>query len=191
MGQESGVEPTTRVAVTVTFLRMDERPRDPAPPLPADCILVLVPKPSVGFYRYLYQSVGQNYLWWLRRSEPDEAVQEVLESPYVGLYVLYRKFEPIGFFELDGRRGPFLNLSYFGLFPEAIGQRFGFAFLRAAVDKAWAVSPRAVTVNTCSGDHPRALPGYLRAGFKPVRTVQEIWDIPDRLGLPIPDRLRV
>jgi hypothetical protein len=42
-------------------------------------------------------------------------------------------------------------------------------------------------VNTCDADHPRALPGYLRAGFRPLRNVREHWPIPLRLGMRIPD----
>ena len=56
---------------------------------------------------------------------------------------------------------------------------------------AWAHKPRALTVNTCTADHPRALPNYLRAGFMPVRTAREIWDVPDHLGLQLPEHLRV
>jgi hypothetical protein len=48
-----------------------------------------------------------------------------------------------------------------------------------------------VTVNTCTADHPRALPNYLAAGFQVIRTVREIWDVPNRLGLVIPARLKV
>ena len=84
-----------------------------------------------------------------------------------------------------------MNIAYFGLLPHLVGQGLGRAFLRAAIDAAWALEPRAIRVNTCTADHPRALPAYLRAGFRPVRTVREVWDIPDRLGLPIPPTLRV
>ena len=84
-----------------------------------------------------------------------------------------------------------MNLSYFGLVPHAVGRGFGAWFLRAAVDEAFRGSGRGVTVNTCTADHPRALPTYLRTGFRPVRSVREIWDVPNRLGLVIPDRLRV
>ena len=38
-----------------------------------------------------------------------------------------------------------------------------------------------MTVNTCTADHPRALPTYLRAGFRPLRQVREIWQVPLRL----------
>ena len=46
-----------------------------------------------------------------------------------------------------------------------------------------------MTVNTCTADHARALPTYLRAGFRPLRQVREIWDVPTRLGLRIPAHL--
>jgi hypothetical protein len=49
---------------------------------------------------------------------------------------------------------------------------------------------RGMTLNTCTADHPRALPNYLAAGFREVRRVQETWDIPRRLGLQVPEHLR-
>ena len=75
--------------------------------------------------------------------------------------------------------------------PSATGLGLGTAFLRAAVDRAFAEGARALTVNTCTADHPRALPGYLRAGFRPLRAVREVWDVPNQLGLSIPEHLRV
>jgi GNAT superfamily N-acetyltransferase len=184
------MEPVARVAVTVTFMRMDRPPSAPALLLPADATLVRVTRPSVPFYRYLYDTVGGPYVWWLRRAASDASLAALLADPMVSIHVLYRGGEPIGFFELDGRNAPDTNLSYFGLLPHAIGRGLGDAFLRAAVDAAWMQARRGVTVNTCTADHARALPTYLRAGFRPVRTVREIWDIPLRLGLQIPDHLR-
>ena len=179
-----------RAAVTVTFLRMERAPTAVAPLLPADTSLVRVVRPSVPFYRYLYDTVGAPYLWWLRRALPDSALAGILDDPAVSIHVLYRGGEPAGFFELDGRGKPDVNLSYFGLMPQAVGGGFGRAFLRAAVDEAFAASGRGVTVNTCTADHPRALPTYLRTGFKPVRSVREVWDVPTRLGMTVPEHLR-
>jgi GNAT superfamily N-acetyltransferase len=170
---------------------MDRAPSTPAPRLPIDTELVRVAAPSVPFYRYLYDTVGGPHLWWLRRAMPDSALAGILEDKAVGIYVLYRGGEPAGFFELDGRARPDVNLSYFGLMPRAVGHRLGGAFLRAAVDEAFLGSGRGVTVNTCTADHPRALPTYLRTGFRPVRSVREIWDVPTRLGMTIPEHLRV
>ncbi len=185
------MQPTNRVAVTVTFLRMDQRPDDPPRRLPASCGLVTLAACTVPFYRYLYDTTGGPYLWWLRRSLSDAALEAILRDPAVSIAVLYRGGEPAGFFELDRRQGTIVNLSYFGLMPAATGLRLGTAFLRAAVDAAFSEGVQGVTVNTCTADHPRALPGYLHAGFRPVRTVREVWDVPARLGLSIPERLRV
>ena len=185
------MEPVARVGVTVTFLRMDRRPADPAPELPDGVGLVRLDACSVAFYRYLYNTVGADYVWWLRRTMPDRELADLLADPAVSIHVLYKGGEPAGFFELDSRPSSSVNLSYFGLMPQAVGTGAGSAFLRQAVDLAWAQDPRAVTVNTCSADHPRALPGYLRAGFRAVREVREIWNVPHRLAMRIPPHLLV
>ena len=185
------VQPTSRVVVTVTFLRMDERPADRPRPLPSTTTLVTLAACTVPFYRYLYDTVGGPYLWWLRRSLSDDAIEALLRDPGVTISVLYRGGEPAGFFELDLRQRQSVNLSYFGLMPAAIGAGLGTPLLRAAVEMAFEAGARAMTVNTCTADHPRALPGYLRAGFRPVRAVREVWDVPTRLGLSIPEHLRV
>lgn len=184
------MEPVSRAVVTVTFLRMDRPPTTPVPPLPPGSELVRVAHCTVPFYRYLYSTVGGPYLWWLRRAAADEQLAQLLGDPMVSIHVLYRGGEPAGFFELDARNTPDVNLAYFGLMPHAVGQGMGDAFLRAAVDAAWMQARRWVTVNTCTADHRRALPTYLRAGFRPMRTVKETWDIPLRLGLTVPEHLR-
>ena len=181
--------PRTRIAVDVTFMHMDRAPAEPATLLPDGVSLVRIAAPTVAFYRYLYATVGGPYCWWLRRVAPDREIASLLASPLIAIHVLYRGGEPGGFFELDRRLGD-VNLAYFGLMPHLVGQGVGTAFLRAAIDAAWAFAPVSLRVNTCTADHPRALPGYLRAGFQPIRTVREVWDIPDHLGLPIPNSLR-
>lgn len=185
-------EPVTRIAVDVTFLRMDAAPDEPAPALPKGAEVVRVPRPSVPFYRYLYDTVGRDWVWWLRRTVPDEEIAAMLARPEVSLHVLYEGGEPAGFYELERRgRDTGTNLSYFGLMPHALGRGIGRVLLRHAIDAAWAEEPRAITVNTCTADHPRALPNYVAAGFRVLRTVREIWPVPQRLGLRIPDRLRL
>ena len=156
------MEPVARVTVTVTFLRMDRPPPGPSPGLPIDYQVVQVQSPTVGFYRYLYNTVGADYVWWLRRTMPDRDLAMLLRDPAVSIHALYSGGEPAGFFELDGRGWPDINLSYFGLMPHAIGAGVGHPFLRSAVDAAWRQNPRGMTVNTCTADHPRALPTYLQ-----------------------------
>src|SRR5487761_503399 len=115
------MEPVVRVGVTVTFLRMDQPPTEPAPPLHPGSSVVRVIAPSVAFYRSLYNTVGADYVWWLRRTASDADLAALLGDRLVSIHVLYRNGEPAGFFELDGRPWPDINLSYFGLMPTVVG----------------------------------------------------------------------
>ncbi len=181
----------TRVGVTVTFLSMEQVPAVPPPAMVDGARIERVEVPAVAFYRYLYNTVGAEYVWWLRRTMADTELAALLRHPGISVHVLYVDGAPAGFFELDARAAPDVNLSYFGLLPHAVGMRIGGTFLRHAVAIAWAMRTRTLTVNTCTADHPRALPNYLRAGFHIKRAVAEVWDVPVALGLKIPERLKV
>lgn len=185
------MDDVTRVGVTVTFMRMDPAPTDPAPMLPRGVEVTRLRECSVAQYRRLYNTVGGPYVWWLRRMLPDADLAAMLCNPSVAIHVVSVDGEEAGFYELDTGHWPACNLSYFGLMPHAVGSGFGFAFLRHAVDTGFALGARVMTVNTCTADHPRALPAYQRAGFRIVRQVREVWDVPDHLGLVIPDNLRL
>ena len=180
-----------RVGVTVTFLRMSLAPGDMIGVLPDGARVERVTAPTVGYYRYLYNTVGADYVWWLRRTMPDVELGSLLRHPGVSIHVLMLGGEPAGFYELDRRHRPDINLNYFGLMPHVVGTGVGYRLLCHAVAEAWASLPRGMTVNTCTADHPRALPSYLRVGFVPFRRSDEVWDVPVSLGLKIPDRLRL
>ena len=185
------IEPSTQARVTVTFLTMPRAPVAPPAPLPANARFVRVDPISVTFYRYLYREVGGEYLWWMRRAESDARLASILENPLVSVFVLTLGEEPVGIAELDNRQLITVNIGYFGLMKHTIGRGLGVPFLQATLEQAWSRRPRAVTVNTCTADHPRAMPAYLKAGFEKIRSVDEVWDIPDRLGLHVPDHLRL
>ena len=178
------------VAVEVTFLRMDRPPEGPVPAFPRGAGVAVAERCTVGFYRYLYDGVGRHHVWWLRRTLADEQLAGILSDPTNSVHVLMQHGEPAGFYELDRRNRPVVNLSYFGLLPHALGRGMGRALLRHAAETAWTGGTCALTVNTCTADHPRALPNYVAAGFRPVRSVREVWQVPVRLGLPIPERLK-
>ena len=186
------MEPVVRIAVMVTFLRMDQPPAAAAPALPPGMNVHPEPYCSAATYRYLYNTVGAPYVWWLRRTMSDQQLAGHLRNPAVSIHILHDASGQVaGFYELDATPWPSVNLSYFGLMPHAVGCGMGLAFLRHAVDAVWHRGARAMTVNTCTADHPRALPTYLRAGFRPVRELREQWNVPVSLGLEIPDRLRL
>ena len=183
-------EATMRADVTVTFLRMERPPSGPARAFPKGVDVHTLPSCSVKQYRRLYNTVGGPYLWWLRRIMPDKELSALLARSAVSIHVVSVDGVEAGFYELDASYWPAVNLSYFGLMPHAVGQGIGHAFLRHAVDAAFTMGARALTVNTCTADHPRALPAYVSAGFRVVRQVAEIWDVPLSLGLEMPPHLR-
>jgi hypothetical protein len=184
-------EATDRVMVTVTFLRMDRRPVRPVTVLPPGMTL-RAESLETQAYRQLYDAIGAPWLWWLRRVMPEEMLRRHLADPTVQVYVLRMNGTARGFFETDAGHWPDVNLNYFGLLPEEIGHGLGRLLLDAAVDTVFLGAPgvRGMTLNTCTADHPRALPNYLAAGFREVRQVREAWDIPRRLGFKIPPHLR-
>ncbi len=184
-------EKVDRVAVTVTFLRMNSRPAGVPPAFPEGAVLT-PERLDVAAYRDIYNAVGAPWLWWLRRVMPDHMLAAHLASPTVSIQVLRLHGEVAGFFETDSGPWPDVNLNYFGLMPGMIGKGLGRALLAASIDSvfAGASSLRGMTVNTCTADHPNALPNYRAAGFVETRKVREVWDIPCRLGLTIPAHLR-
>ena len=72
---------------------------------------------------------------------------------------------PAGFSELDRRQTPEIELSFFGLAPEFIGQGIGAYFLNWTVRRAWEHAPTRLWMHTDTLDHPRALGLYQRMGF--------------------------
>ena len=79
-------EPSTTIAVSVTFLRMDMPPLNPAPSIPGETRTERAMTPTVGFYRYLYNTVGADYVWWLRRILPDVELARLLDDPALEKY---------------------------------------------------------------------------------------------------------
>jgi hypothetical protein len=117
-------------------------------------------------------------------------IDTMVAEPALDIYIIRFDGRIGGFFELDSTPWPDVNLSYFGLLEEVIGRGLGFGLLGIAINEAFSRPVRGMTVNTCTADHPRALPNYQRAGFRIVRQVREVWDIPTRFCLVIPKHLR-
>jgi GNAT superfamily N-acetyltransferase len=82
-----------------------------------------------------------------------------------------------GYFELHVESDA-VELKYFGLVPEFTGRGIGGALLDAAIERARALDRSRMTVNTCTLDHPAALPNYRRHGFRDVRTDIQRRNIP-------------
>jgi prephenate dehydrogenase/GNAT superfamily N-acetyltransferase len=130
-----------------------------------------------SLYRYLYREVGRPWHWLDRWDWSDARVAEHLASGGIEIWLLTVAGTPAGYFELH-RTAHDVEICYFGLLPEFIGQRLGPALLTRAVEQAWRSDPERVWLHTCSLDHPSAIANYRRVGFTPYREEQYDAKIP-------------
>ncbi|GAB6853593.1 hypothetical protein JCM15831A_06170 [Asaia astilbis] len=188
-GLEAAPErPTTEVTVDVTFL---ERLRPPGPGR------IIWPEgyrlerwhPDTLDYLALYRLVGAPHCWWMRYMMPEKKLLRIISSPKTFICRLLGPEGVAGFFELDLAKAETPYLSYLGLVPAAQGKGLGKNLLKAAIRQAWQKETRVLHVNTCTADHPHALPAYKAAGFVPISVEREEWSIPDDLGLTPPAHL--
>ncbi|GAB5506374.1 MAG: GNAT family N-acetyltransferase [Rhizobiaceae bacterium] len=162
------------VEVTVTYLEMTERPARHVPlPLNRHVALLAATNTPLHFYRYLQDRVGRDWTWVNALRLSDDALAERLAGPNCDLRVLYLDGVPAGFFELKLDLPAEVEIAYFGLMEHAAGQGLGRWFLGAAIDAAWEHNPAKVTLQTCTLDHPAALPLYQKMGFAPVKQAKE------------------
>lgn len=182
--------------VTVTQLDMEHAPSRPQrhpPIMPLPITLLRAHEPTAAFYRYLYDTVGEPWLWYERRQHDAGTLQRLIRDENIAIYVLYYGGVPAGFAELDTRRESGLHkddtlLAYFGLAPDYLGRGLGHYFLEAIIDIAWQTRPGGrLIVRTCTLDHPAALPLYQKCGF--VATRQQTIKVADprKRGILPPD----
>ncbi len=178
--QKSGdIAKPQRIPTVVTFLEMLQRTSALPPPQPKGKVSLLKSEaPPVHFYRYLYDAVGRDYKWVDRKKMSDAAVAEILGDPKLELFVLYVDGCPAGMAELDFRLEGLGQLAYFGLVSDYVGRRLGYFFLYHATHIAWSRPISKFIVNTCTLDHPRALPLYQRMGFVPYAREERYIEMP-------------
>jgi GNAT superfamily N-acetyltransferase len=165
---------------------MTHRPRRSkhAPPGERTLALLRAELPPLHFYRYLYETVGEPWLWYERRALDDDALSAIVHDPRVEVCVLYVDGCPGGYAELDARNPSEIEVAYCGLVPEFIGQGLGLYLIECAVERAWSRDPEPsrVWVHTCTLDHPRALLAYQHAGFRAYNEEHETIDDPRETG---------
>jgi GNAT superfamily N-acetyltransferase len=185
-----GVDDYLNVTVTQLETRRPAAPVPARPPaMPRPITFQRLRKSTTSFYRYLYNTVGEPWLWYERRQTDDETLRLLIADDSIAIVVLYYGGVPAGFAELDTRvvaskpRDASL-LAYFGLIPDFIGCGLGRFFLNATIQLAWEQFPAdRLVVRTCTLDHPAALPLYQKCGFVPTgQQTTRILD-PRKLGL--------
>src|SRR5690348_7665114 len=81
------------------------------------------PTPELG--RFLYTASGGNWYWFNRLSWSYDRWLERFALPRVEVWIMYCDGTPAGFFELDGSIEGDVEIAYFGLMPQFLGQKLG------------------------------------------------------------------
>jgi len=130
--------------------------------------------------RFLYTAVGGNWDWVDRLGWTYEQWFDYLNRAELETWLLYVSGTPAGYFELEIQSESNVEIAYFGLLPQFIGQGLGSYLLTSAVARAWQIGASRVWVHTCSLDHPHALKNYQARGFKIFKEEVSYEDLPDK-----------
>jgi GNAT superfamily N-acetyltransferase len=117
------------------------------------------------FNRDLYFRVGEQWEWIDKRPWPDEQWKQYAATSELQTFGAYYGDTLAGYYELRRDAEGGVEIAYFGLLPEFIGQGLGGALLTSAIEEAWRISPTRVWVHTCNRDHPQALANYQARGM--------------------------
>ena len=129
--------------VKITYLEMFARTEQVVPPPRDGLAVVHARKPTVAYYRFLYDAVGRDYDWTSRKKLCDAELAALLNDPRLEVHVLMAEGVPAGFAELDRRFDGEIELVQFGLMPEFIGQGLGRYFLQWTTTRRGATDPGA------------------------------------------------
>jgi len=165
-----------RVDVVRKYLELRNRADLRPAPLPPGAHVVRRDPCDVDQYRRLYQAVGAPWYWRDRLVWTDEQLAAHLSSPDVSVWELLVGGRSAGYFELK-RDDRSVEIAYFGLIPEFIGQGLGSALLTRAVNEAWSLGAGRVWLHTCTLDSPHALPNYRSRGFREFKTERYETDV--------------
>jgi GNAT superfamily N-acetyltransferase len=144
-------------------------------PLPDGFTLVEPQHDHAAWSARMYAQIGAPWHWVDRRDWSERQWQEWVASPGYWLGLVEREGQPVGYAELVGAT----EIGFFGIDAQAVGVGLGRWLLTDVVRRALArPTTTALTVHTCSLDHPAALANYTARGFSIDRTETEWRAVP-------------
>jgi GNAT superfamily N-acetyltransferase len=171
--------PPGHVGAVVTYLEMLEPP--PArQPIESPLRLERWDQPDPARYRRLFERVGARWLWYSRLAMDEETLRAAIAEVHA---VIGPDGEKAGLVELDLRSKGDCLIKFLGLVPELAGRGHGAWLFAETLALAWRPGVRRVRVNTCTLDHPAALPAYIKAGFTACKRAFESFPDPRLTGL--------
>ena len=175
--------PPGKLATVVTYVEMTARP-DPQPrPTPLGYSLERMPRWDLDAFKRLYVEIGFEWLWSSRLLMTDAELDARLHKPGMEAYVPMLGGRWMGVLEMDFAEPATVEVSFFGLVPDAVGGGIGGWLMDRAIDMAWSrPQTRRLWLHTCHFDSPQALPFYRRMGFAPYARAVEVFDDPRLVG---------
>lgn len=171
----------TDANLVTTYLHMTDpaqfQPSFVEAPVGQSLMIMQMQKADVSFYRFMYNTVGEQWRWRDRRLMSDDELAAALSCPGCSVHVLYVDGIPAGYVELS-KQGDEVEIAYFGLRPSYIGNGLGKHLLSYGIARAWETGAKRVHVHTCNLDGPHALSNYMKRGFSVYHIDEE--PLPDR-----------
>ncbi|MBO0343885.1 GNAT family N-acetyltransferase [Roseibium sp. CAU 1637] len=175
--------PNEKVAYVVTYLEMLEPPKVAAKPR-GDITMERWDEVDIAAYRSLYREIGAEWLWFSRLQLSSEKLHTILDAPVTEIYSPVRDGRRLGILEINTAVDGEIEISFFGLVPDAIGDGLGRWLMMTGLEMAWSrPGIERVWLHTCTGDSPQAVHFYQACGFKPYKRAIEVVDDPRNDGL--------
>jgi len=157
------------VKTIVHYLKMESNPQYGVETI-NDISIKLINKPITTVqYLKLYNKVGKNWNWTERVLMNEKELNKIINSDNNEIFVFSENNTNIGYAEFI-INNQFVEILYFGLFPEYTGKGRGKQLFKWCISKAWAYKPEWVQLNTCDLDHKSAIPLYKKLGFAEYET---------------------
>ena len=117
--------------------------------------------------KFFYKNIGKNHHWIDRLVWTDKQWIGYISDKNVKTFVLKKKEELAGFFELIFHHDiKEVEIAYLGLLEEYQNQKLGSYLLSSAIKSSFINNPKRVWVHTCTLDHKNALNNYISRGMK-------------------------
>tara|TARA_B100001175_G_C19006070_1_gene401175 strand:+ start:37 stop:540 length:504 start_codon:yes stop_codon:yes gene_type:complete len=132
-----------------------------------DFKLSLVDPINFQLNKFFYKNIGKSHKWVDRLIWSEQHWIDYLSNERVKTYVLKKKHDLVGFFELifhlDRKE---VEIAYFGILEEYQNQKLGSYLLSEAIKISFGKNIKRIWLHTCSLDHRHALKNYISRGMK-------------------------
>ncbi len=132
-----------------------------------DLCLDLLDPINFQLNKFFYKNIGKKHKWVDRLIWTEEEWINFVSSKNVKTYVLKKKSDLVGFFELIFHfEKTEVEIAYFGILEEYQNKKLGSFLLSEAIKKSFNENINRVWLHTCSLDHKNALNNYIARGMK-------------------------